>query len=392
MAQDIRGKKWLFLAICLMQFSGNFANSLQGVLLSEYIDFYRLRSAGQGSMGSAQSAGCILACVGILILAGRIKRQHLLTCSGMLLSLSVLMIGVKPVFPVLLFLYLILGVGFAAISNLTSSMSASLYPGSASAMGMAHAFFGAGGLIAPLLLRRVLQVRPWNQVALLDGMIVLAVLFFYMLTITRTKTVLRDMPESMERVSFRGIGQFFRQKRNLLLLAAVFGYQAFQNGVAVWMIRYAERELSGAVNGAVLLSVFWIGTTAARLLTTRLHVSPARLYGFGCIVSGLAVMAAVFTNSSPAMLGAMIVAGLASGACVPLGYHLVCVWNTGNSLLPTSICSFAMFISMLVTSPVTAAVAANGVKYGMLAVSLYVLAGGCILLPLIFSKTPPKDF
>ena len=379
-------KRILFFAICLMQFAGNFANSLQGVLLSDYIAHYNLKSAGQGSLGSFQSAGCILACILILILAGRFKRYYLLICSGVFLSAAVLTIGTKPSLPVLLALYLLLGLGFASTSNLTSSLSTSLYPGSASAMGMAHAFFGAGGLTAPLILKRALLSVPWNRVALLDGAVVSAVLILYLVVLFSSGDVLQSIPESTQKVSFRGIGQFFARRRNILLLAATFGYQAFQNGVSVWMIRYSETELHETARGALLLSVFWIGTTVARLLATRLPVSPVRLFSYGCLISGAVFLPAVLTRSLPLMFAAMVIAGLSSGACVPLAYHLAASWNEGNSLLPTSICSFALFASMLVTSPITAAVSTNGVIFGMTAVAVYVLAGGAVLLPLTRGK------
>ena len=55
------------------------------------------------------------------------------------------------------------------------------------------------------------------------------------------------------------VGEFFARKRNLLILLCAFGYQAYQGGMATWLVRYSDLMLDVKGYGALILSTFWIG-------------------------------------------------------------------------------------------------------------------------------------
>ena len=379
-------KKLFFVSVCLVMFAANFANSAQGVLLSSYIDFYGLHSASQGLMSTFQSAGCVAACLCILFIAGRIKRWYILIFSAASLFLSMLLIGAKPVFFLLLSFYFIIGLGYASASNVSSSLASDLYKGSSGAMGMVHAFFGLGGLLAPLVLQAALDRISWNWVCVLDAVVIMLVLIFYLISLKSSKQVICELKDTGNKISAADVRAFFSRGRNILLLIGTFGYMAYQNGVNVWISRYTSVELGTADLGALTLSLFWVGNTIARLTVTRIKVRTELLFSAGCLISAAAFGVGLMANNSVTMLVCIIICGIASGASIPQLYHMGCTWNHESSLLPTSVLGLTMFISCMITAPVTASLTSYGLLAGMISVLVYVFIGGMGMLPLALKK------
>ncbi len=365
-------------------FAVNFAGSAQGVLLSSYIDFYGLRSASQGLISTAQSIGCVLICVVILVLAGRVRRHDLVLILVSACMVSMLLLGAKPAFFVLLMIYALFGVGYAGLSNVNSSLTSELFGSGPVAMGLLHAAFGLGGLAGPLLLQFLLTGAglEWNIVCICVSGAVLIILGYYAVALKFSKPMLLQLNEKQEKVTFSGIKSFLGDRRCILLLVAAFGYMAFQNGVNIWIARYTNIELGAEELGALTLSLFWVGNTVARLAVPRLRLSTETVFSAGCLLSAALFALGLLTESPVIMLICVVLCGIFSGASIPQLYSLGCKWTSQGSLIPTSIVAVTLFLSSMITAPLTAKAASFGMVYGMLTIAVYAFIGGAAMLPI----------
>jgi len=387
-------KKLFFSAVCLVMFAGNFANSIQGILLSTYIDHYGLEAASQGLMGTVQSIGSVLVCFAILLLAGKFKRQHGMIYSACALCFAVFMISTKPPFAMLLLFYFFIGTGYTSTSTFASSLTSELYKGSGGAMGMIHASLGIGGLIGPVLLQAVLDRSEWRMVCLVDFAILFAVLVYYLVSLHVSRDELATMEDAStnERIRLEDVKVFFQKKSNILLLLSAFGYAAFQNGVNTWTPRFADLHLNAGSVGAIMVSLFWVGTTIARLTITHIKKGVEVLFAAGCLISALALGIGLLSNNSIVMLICIIICGVSSGAAVPQLYHLGCSKNSGNSLLPSTILVLTMSTSFVLTSPLTASLTQYGIAYAMVIIAVYAFVGGVAMMPLALKVARGEDY
>lgn len=386
-------KNLFFSAVCLVMFAGNVANSIQGILLSTYIDYYGLEAASQGLMGTVQSVGSVLVCFAVFLLSGKFKRQHGMVYSACALSVAVFMISTKPPFAMLLLFYFLIGTGYTSTSTFASSLTSELYKGNGGAMGMIHGALGIGGLVAPVLLQAVLdRTGEWRLVCLADFAIVFFVLVYYLvaLHVSRDELATLNSAGANNPIVWADVKEFFCDKRNILLLLSAFGYAAFQNGVNTWTPRFANLHLDAGSMGAVMVSLFWVGTTIARLTITRIKKGTEILFSAGCLISALALGVGLLSNNAAVMLVCTIICGVSSGAAVPQLYHMGCS-NSKNSLLPSTILVLTMSTSFVMTSPLTAALTQYGIICGMAAIVVYAFIGGIAMLPLALQEAKNRN-
>lgn len=379
-------KRLFFVSICLCMFASNYAASALGVLLSSFIGHYGLVSAKQGLIAAMQNVGSIFMCVAILFLAGRIKRQWILLIGVSLMGFALAGVSTAPPFFVVLILYFFLGCGYNSNSNVTSSMTSELYKGNRTVMCLLHAFFGMGGLVAPLVLRAVLKRSTWNLVCLSDAAVVLLIAVIYTVILAPSRPVLAELKDDANHITFKELKDFLFQKRNLLLVLATIGYKTYQDGINVWIVRYFDLSFSGAELGSLALSGFWIGTTLGRIIPQPKKFRTEILFAAGCLIAAVLLAAGIALKSEWLMFAFVALGGVTSGASVPQLYHMGCTWNTGNTIISTSVLGIAMSVGSTVTAPLTAALAASGMDIGMISVVVYALIGGVALLPVILKR------
>ena len=379
-------KIYYFSAVCLLMFACNAANSLQGILLSDYIDHYKLVSTSQGLMGMFLSIGSVLICLAALIIAGRIRSSSFLIYSIMALCIPIGLFTLKPPFFLFLMLYFVIGTGYASISNFSTSLTSELFPGNSFAIGILHGVLGLGGLVAPLVLQQFRSRLAWNMVCAADAAILLFIAVYYLTAWRISKPMLQETEsvKAREKIRAKDLAGFLRRPCNILLLLSTIGYASFQFGISTWIVRYAGIELNAAKTGALMLSMFWVGTAAARLTVTRLKIRPVVTVGVGCLFAGLCLLFGILFHSAGVMVACLLLCGFSSGSTVPMLYHQGCQWHSGNSLLPTSIVALSMFIASMIASPLTATVAAAGLSRAMICVSVYGVISGLALFPVIF--------
>ena len=272
-------QKWLLTAaVCLSTVFLAAVNSSHGPLLSPMIARYALTDSQQGYPNAAQNIGCIAAMFTSLWVIGRVRKQTLLTLAVGVMALLMLPLSLLPPFPVYLGLYALVGVAYAYMDAIASSMIADLHTGKNSArmMCVMHACHGLSGIVSPLLLGAALGAGGdmprayWTVLAI--GIVTLAFLWP-----VNARVPLSDAAARPEPLSRRQLGAFFGDSTLRALAIAILFYGVHLSGMIVWIDRYVDVGLQSSL-GALALAFLYAGLTGSRLIVPLLRVRPDDLY------------------------------------------------------------------------------------------------------------------
>lgn len=328
------------------------------VMLNDIIRSYSLKGVEEGLMSSLVSAGAVTALLGTIILQGRVRKTQWIIGGGLLMSLMLMVKGASVPFGMFLTACFAMGLGLGVTDSCQSAFLADLTPsGSAKYMGALHGVFGIGSFLTPTILHRLLGVLPWRSVYILQGALCLVLILQFALA---TGTLGRQIPvaayreQKFDRQSFE---RFFKNKYFLLLLCSLFFGAAGQSGVIVWTLRYVSVYLGSPAIATVSLSLFWVTSTLSRFAAPHLPLSPSRILAYGAFISAVAWGAAIGISTPLSVCFACCLAGLASGACMPMSLHEGATICPGSTGVPTSV--------LMIVKTVAQAVAPLAVAYAM---------------------------
>lgn len=327
-------QKWLLTAaVCLSTVFLAAVNSSHGPLLSPMIERYALTDSQQGYPNSAQNIGCIAAMFTSLWVIGRLRKQTLLTAAVGLMALLMLPLSLLPPFPVYLGLYALVGVAYAYMDAIASSMIADLHTGKNSArmMCVMHACHGLSGIVSPLLLGAALGVdgnMPRAYLAVLAiGAVTLAFLWPVNARVHLSEAAARPEP-----LSKRQLAAFFGNPALRALAIAILFYGVHLSGMIVWIDRYVEVGLQSTL-GALALAFLYAGLTGSRLIVPLLRVRPMTYICFSCLLSAALMILGLCVGNAVVMCACVLACSLVSGALVPVILGTACAGFSSNTLL-----------------------------------------------------------
>lgn len=223
------------------------------------------------------------------ILGDFVFRGTLLRLGFVLVTLGFLGIASSGSFPLLLFAFLLVGVGVGFVDSMVNPVAQSIFverPGGT--LNIIHAFFGLGSLLAPRLYA-ALHGRGYTfrdlyaLIALFSG--ASALLFF-----------LPFIPKSARSASKRAIFSAFTHKAFWFLGCTMLCYAASVSTLNGWLVTYLKEEGLSEAKGAIFLSYFWLGLFFGRLVLASLserlnYLTLIRLNSLGGIL-GTGLLAA----------------------------------------------------------------------------------------------------
>jgi len=374
----------------ILMFTTSMCNTLLGPLLTDIIDQYHLKAALQGILSAAQSAGSMVALLIGLFLAGRVQKPVVMVAVSALMALSMLGAGMEPVLVVLILFYLVFGIAKGLTDTLTSASIADLHEGKKQAanMGMLHGAYGIGGLLAPVLIVQ-LKVIPlaWNEMFLVFAAVAFVSFMVYTMVYYRTRSDLKTYFVQNKQVNVKAIASFLRVKRNWYLLSAGLCFSIYQIGYFLWINRYVGTDLGSPQMGSVALSLFWIGTAAARILVPRLRISAVNSIIWGNVIAVAFALAGIWSKSIPVIIASSLVAGFGNGAANSLLLHIGCSGTRENTMLFTTMMFFALYTGQI-TSPlaVGAVSAALNLAWGMSIAIAFALVSSVFMILLVRDK------
>ena len=367
---------WILTAsVCLSAVFLAAVNSSHGALLSPMISHYGLSSSQQGYPNSAQNIGCIAAMFTSLWVIGRLRKQTLLTAAVALMALLMVPLSLLPSFPVYLGLYALVGVAYAYMDAIASSMIADLHPGKNSArmMCVMHACHGLSGIVSPLLLGAMLGASGNMPRAYLT---ILAIGLFTVAVLRPANARIRlsDAAARPEPLTRAQLSAFFGDPTLRALAICILFYGIHLSGMIVWIDRYVDVGLQSAL-GALALAFLYAGLTASRLLVPLLRIKPLTYISVSCALGAAVLAAGLCADSAAVMCGCVLACSLLCGALIPVALGTACAGFSSNTLLASTLINLCMLAGNCVSSPLIGMIEARaGLRWGMSACALALVA------------------
>jgi MFS family permease len=342
-------KKLFTYSIILLMFTGALCTSTQGTLLSKYIDFYGLESTAQGLTSSMQSAGNLMALFLIGLLVGKLLKTSIVMISAVSIPIIFLLLGSKPAFPVLLIAFMLFGIAFGFQDSLASALMVDLNPEkSGMYMNLLHGVFGLGGLIGPVLFVSLMKKGlEWNGVLLLVACFCCVSCAIYILLCIKVRKYLPVGMISNKKIEINDIKKFVSERRKMILLICAVSFGAHQIGISSWINRYVADYIGDVDNGALSLSMFWVGTAVSRLLCSAIRIRNSTKVSLGFFLTSVFILIGVLSRDGTIMVFCCLLAGLAEGPILPLMLDMSCRWECENTSLGSTMLLLAHYCGFL---------------------------------------------
>ena len=319
----------------------------QGAMLTSWIEHYRLESAAQGAIGAAQSAGMTAALFILLLQAGRIAKNTIVTFSFISLVVLLFAVSFMPPFVLLIVLYSLIGIFYGSVSSMMSSVMADIYYGKDSSkyMSRLHGIFGIGGLMLPFFFRGLLNGGMyWNIAFRIMVFIMAAILVMFILLSRYSLRTLELSKRSSQKITRADLQMFFKRGPNLLLILGILLYGSHQSVIMVWLIRYVEVVLEAPTISALAMSLYWVGVTLTRLFIFKiLPTPPIKIVFIGNFVAAIMISAGVLSGSAVAVAIFTLIMGFANGTSIPVLISACCTDNDCNTMLPTNVINISLY-------------------------------------------------
>ncbi len=379
---------------------------LIGPTLPGIVSDFDLSLSAAGLIGSLQSAGGFAGALVALRLADRVSRPAAMLVSFALVGVSLLGIGISPSYAILLLAFAASGFFVRLLDVLLNAHTGDLVHGdSGRGLSTLHMFFSIGAFAGPLAARVIMRAGlSWTQVFLVVGAgyalaLVGSASWLRSYVSTGRRPVRQTDPDRSARDPSGDHGAGPTSGPSPAIVVGVLGgllffYAIHQIGITAWLPYFLEAARGASPDLASAgLSMYWIGIIAGRFLASRSVRrlgAPSLLCG-GAFASAAASIAVVLVPSPGISSGFAALAGVTSGATIPLAYAV------GFSLVPertgavTAVMSMIMLAGRLL-GPLAVGAAADRwtIVAAMMIPALVLLAAGGLAMVVLRMRRPAR--
>jgi MFS family permease len=360
---------------------------LIGPALPGIIQTYGLSLSSGGLISALQNAGGIAGAALAILFADRVRRPLGVVVSFSLLGMVWALIGIRMPLVQLMILFAASGLLIRTLDVfLNAHTGAVVGSSSGRPMNVLHMFFSVGAFLGPILARSAMSAGvSWQVVYLGTGLLYLGLL---LPAAPRLRRYLETTGTSgRHTVATRPARLTGRPARGILLLAtALFFYSIHQGGISTWVPYFFEFSgRSSAYVASVALSIYWLGIIAGRFTASRVvdRVGHRALLVYGGVISGAATVGAVLVQGAVSGIVLLFVAGLMSGATIPLAYSLGYGIAPGRTGALTAVMSLVMLGGRFLGPWLVGIVAdSSSIGTAMLIPAVSVGVTGLLVLPL----------
>lgn len=249
------------------------------------------------------------------MLTERFGRRLVLIIATVLIGLGTALLGLVPIWAIVLLSALPAGFGSGAIDGGVNGLVLDLYPNARGrALNTLHLFFSIGAFTSPLVVGRLVGAGvPWQVLVVATAAVTVPVALLWAIVSLphgRHSAPSLDGEPRSGRLAFRW--------PLIALEVAIACYVASEVGVSNWLIRFLE-DVPLAL-ATTSLSLYWGGLALGRLVSARFSdgFDHLRLAAVSALAAGVATIAAVLAPSTEAAIALFAVVGFASGPVFPL--------------------------------------------------------------------------
>ncbi len=348
---------------------------LIGPTLPGMISDFDLTLGAAGLIGSLQSLGGLMGALAALFIADRVSRPIATIVLFALSGASLVGIGLSTGYALLLVAFAVSGLWTRLFDVMVNAHTGTLVRGdSGRGMSTLHMFFSVGAFVGPIAARALMRGGlSWTHVFVIAGGCSIATVVVsvpWLRSYVRTgagprgtgRRTAADVAAAEDAASTARdgeprsahTGQRAPQGARTaiaLLSAALFFYAIHQIGVTAWLPYYLETSRGIDPDIASLgLSLYWIGIIGGRFGASRTarRVGARRLLGIGALVSAAATFVSIATASPAVALGFAAIAGVSSGATIPLAYSVAFGYRPDRTGAVTAVMSIVMLAGRFV--------------------------------------------
>jgi len=285
--------------------------------------FYRITSAQQGLIFTMQSIGGLCMALYFAVRGERYNKINVIAAGMLLVGATGVAVGLAPPYTALILLVIAGGVGYSSMDVMVNSLIPELYPKQKNTLlPMAHAFFGAGAMTAPLLITTLVNPGVPSSFArpfLLTGAVGIGIFLLFLIISRRVipETPYADMKAARKHVADHP-AEIFKTKKAWMFLMAGILYFSFQVGIMSWLPSYCQEVgLDFGTSGA-MLTAFFMGSLVMRFCGPVIlkKMTARKAYILFSLFSVTAIAAALLTNNPAAMMTLFAISGFMQGSCV----------------------------------------------------------------------------
>jgi fucose permease len=382
----------VFAAACLGMLLFGVTLTTLGAVLPPLITRYGLEKAYAGSFLALMSLGILAGSLVFGPVVDRYGYRCVLVAGALGVALGLAAIAWATSTILLRSAMVAFGFGGGLLNGATNALVADVTPeGRGSGLALLGVFFGIGAFGVPLLLGLLLRWLTYTTiVAGLALLVVVPLLDF--------AAVEFPPPKQAQGFPLRRVGALLGDATLLLVGLMLFLQSGMEITLGGWSAQYVREVLGLSEQRSILvLSLFWVGMVAARLILTRLlRSTPAATVYSGFLAVALvgAVMLLAIPRAVHAGAGLFLVGfGLAAGYPILLGllgglYHDL----TGTAFSAV----FVMALFGGSTIPYLTGVLGDwqGLRASLVVVPIGIVAQGAFFLPLrrrLGTRLPEPD-
>ena len=293
-----------------------------GPSLTSIAATFRVTLAETGLLFTAFFIGFIVGVLGAGYAAERLGKRRVTIAGLAILAAGLWWLGASPGpfasprFWWALAAMTVMGVGGASVESTASALAADLNPRREGfALNLMQAFFGAGALLAPVIVAVVLrQGWGWQAHFRISG------------TVTAGLCVAllgqRSAESNVQPLRLTDLIQLLRARALLVLCAAMALYVGSEIGYTGWISSLIQKDIGASVEVAGQgVTSFWVAMTLGRLASTWLvEVIPPRRLMVALAAAG--ALASGATGLAPSVTWGIVAAGLV-GLCYSGAFGLI---------------------------------------------------------------------
>ncbi len=329
--------------------------SLLGQMFSSIKTHYAISLSQGGLILSMQSIGGLLLSVLCILLIKLLNKTKLLVICGFVLCGTMLLIGVLPPLSVLFMLFIILGFSGGAINALTNSAMADIVPQKSERyINFMHMLFSFGSVITPVLSQALFPSMGLTGVFLIFGGFALcwAVYSVYAFSgqmKTRLMTGVISLP-----LQFREMLKVLKSPGMITTFIISIMITAWQLSAIYYISSYFTGLTGNAMQGALALSMLFLGMMVSRLLYARIadRFPKGRVLLITNAIGVFAWAAVIFIPDNHVKYVFVALSALACGNNFPIVFSAACRIAPENTGAATAMVNLGYYVAIFTFIPI----------------------------------------
>lgn len=302
-----------------------------GPLMPAIIAEHSIRMSQGGLVMTFQSIGGVGAIILAGIIADFVKKSRLILIAFLGMGLSLFLLIFVHRFALVLLIFFAYGAASRMFDSITNAYVSDLHPQRKGLfLNLLHTFFGIGAFAGPIYAGYMLeQGVSWNRIFSIFGMVCIALaLLMPLLASKRNAAVVMAETRTVGSGNpLQHIAAFKDSPLIILLCLIMFLYMGHQVILVTWAPMYMESVLGASTTlSSVALSSLWLGIISGRAICAGLvtRVSLLKLLMGGSLFGGVILAIGMLLQNPFALIGAMGLAGILTGAIIPLLVTIAC--------------------------------------------------------------------